>query len=126
MAYGEREVYWTGPVRPRVTAVEGGLKVQFESCTTDGIELRGATGFEVQIDGKHWVAATAVQNAQMQFQCAVTVAAPADLTGSLTQLRYNWFRSVCYANETKDGFGTGRCAVYSGGLPAPPFVALVG
>jgi hypothetical protein len=37
-------------------------------------------------------------------------------------LRYNyWFRSTCFANETKDGRGAGRCAVYSGGLPAPPF-----
>jgi hypothetical protein len=41
-------------------------------------------------------------------------------TGSYS-LRYNWFRSTCFANETKGGLGAGRCAVYSGGLPAPPF-----
>jgi hypothetical protein len=119
------------------------VRVVFERCDALGIELRQAVGFEVNIGGK-WSAVPALRNQTLQLACALEldvgaavgivlgagVGAIVGASGSNDEdtqrtggysLRYNWFRSTCFANETKDGQGAGRCAVYSGGLPAPPF-----
>jgi hypothetical protein len=60
-----------------------------------------------------------VPNATAQEACSVELERVASAGASW--VRYNWFRSTCFANETtakacgKEGCGAGRCAVYSGG-----------
>merc|ERR1712232_951054 len=133
IAYGEQGVYWTGPIKPTATAgVNGLVHVQFQSCDVHGIELRETVGFELQIGGQHWVPALALKNSRVQQKCSVDIVArlPEEngvdsAAAPATMVRYNWYRSVCFANQTSGGSGAGRCAVYAGGLPAPPFIAPV-
>ena len=122
VAYKERGVYSAGPGTPVATmdANTKGVRVQFTSCTAGGIQLHDTVGFEVSSgpDGV-WRAAAVVPNATVQAACAVGLERVASAGAS--RVRYNWFRSTCFANETsakvcgEEGCGAGRCAVYSGG-----------
>jgi sialate O-acetylesterase len=126
VAYGERGVYWTGPVYPSASMThDGRIRVQFRNCAPgQGLVLRETAGFEVftaNTPGGNgvWRAVAAMRNASAQASCAVELESGSSLHAR--RLRYNWFRSTCFANETKEaicgseGCGAGRCAVYSGG-----------
>jgi len=118
VAYNSSSSYWTGPNEPLAwlpNTPGGGLRVRFSNCSDGGVELRELSGFETRVGGK-WTAVKALRNAATQALCSVDLE-PASF--GATELRYNWFRVACYANETKDGTGTGRCAIYSGGQVAP-------
>lgn len=125
VAYKEPGVYAAGPGRPVATAAAvgtGGVHVQFSGCAAGGIQLRETVGFEVSSGGskrEDWRAVAVVPNATAQAECSVELDQVASAGASW--VRYNWFRSTCFANETtakacgKVGCGAGRCAVYSGG-----------
>lgn len=140
--YNESDQYWTGPVLP-TAHVESGtgpsvLRVQFKNCAAAGMELRETVGFEIKVNGL-WAPTPAIRDAQMQKSCAVDLTLPSSngdggvetntaaqtvpprRPSTLTDVRYNWYRVVCFANQTRDGAGAGRCAVYADGIPAPPF-----
>ena len=129
VAYGEVEpgTYWTGPIYPVASVINGTVKVQFRNCASGGIVVRETVGFEVEVGGV-WTPAPAVRDPWLQARCAVgldvvTTSAASRVAAHLaTRVRYNWDMVVCFANATKDGGGAGRCAVYSGDLPAPPFI----
>ena len=130
VAYGKTgpDTYWTGPVHPAATVsrTNGDVQVQFRNCASGGIVLRETVGFEVEVDGV-WMPAAAVRDPSLQARCAVglDVTTESARAAAATRVRFNWDQVVCFANATKDGTGTGRCAVYSGGLPAPPFISNV-
>ena len=121
VAYKDPDVYWTGPINPTATLTSHGVRVQFQGCAANGIQLHETTGFEVRSSGV-WRAAPVVPNATSQVGCAVDL----DLAASegAKMVRYSWYRSTCFANETKkavcgsEGCGAGRCAVYSGSTGA--------
>ena len=125
MAYKEPGVYSAGPGTPVAwmdASSTKGVRVQFTGCAAVGIQLHATVGFEVRSssDGA-WRAAAVVPNATAQGACAVELDGVASAGASW--VRYNWFRSTCFANETtakvcgEEGCGAGRCAVYSGGAP---------
>ena len=118
VAYKESGVYWAGPVSPTASLDSSGVvRVQFQGCAAGGIQLHDTAGFEVRSNGK-WHPAAIVPNATTQEHCAVDLG-PSAFHGAQS-VRYNWYRSTCWANETKkdicgsEGCGAGRCAIYSG------------
>ena len=125
VAYKEPGVYAAGPGRPVATAGAagmGGVSVQFSGCAAGGIQLHETVGFEVSNGGSErgdWRSVAVVPNATAQEACSVELERVASAGASW--VRYNWFRSTRFANETtakacgKEGCGAGRCAVYSGG-----------
>lgn len=124
VAYKEQGVYAAGPGSPVATmGAMGGVHVQFSGCAAGGIQLHETVGFEVSSGGgsesELWRAVAVVPNATAQAACSVELDRVTSVGASW--VRYNWFRSTCFANETtakvcgEEGCGAGRCAVYSGG-----------
>ena len=114
------------------------------------MEVRETAGFELRVSsnrsssGGRWQTVPMLRNTTLQRACAVdidataavgaggVVRAPAGAVADtgvgagagaavISQVRYNWYRVTCFANETKGGWGAGRCGLYSGGFPAAPF-----
>ena len=121
IAYGDRAVYYTGPLVQTATLQRntGSASVQSVSVTfghvSEGLEkLRSPYGFEIgctsvgntttYIEGT----ATSIQgdNVMVEF--------PLCSSGSTANvIRYAWRDYPCVFKQ---------CAIYSGGLPSPPFI----
>jgi sialate O-acetylesterase len=108
VAYSEPEIYWTGPISPVATAQAGkGLRVQFRSCAPGGIQLHETAGFDVQSAGM-WKAVAVAASVAAQAACAVDLDPTSE---GATMVRYNWYRSTCFANETKKALGRASWSV---------------
>ena len=124
MAYKEPGVYSAGPGAPiaTVNAHTNAVRVHFRGCTAGGITLHETVGFEVSGQNGSWRAAAVIPNAAIQAACAIDLDPEvASARANISYVRYNWFRSTCFANVTTakvcgnvEGCGAGRCAVYSG------------
>ena len=93
--------------------------VQFSGCAAGGIQLHETAGFEVSSGGglktSDWRAATVVSNATAQAPCSVALD-PVMSVGA-SRVRYNWFRSTCFANDTT-AQSSARKAVAQAGAPS--------
>ena len=126
VAYGERALYFTGPLVDKATLQqttnEQGLSVTITyhdlSPSTNSLDdLHSPYGFEIgclqgntikYIEG----IATGIQGA------SVMVKFPDCPTGSTAEMvRYAWRDDPCPFKQ---------CAIYSGGLPSPPFLMKLG
>jgi hypothetical protein len=90
--------------------------VIFRAVAEGGLEIYEKEGFEVSVDhGASWTAVmvTAVTGD------TVTLAVPN--ASRITSVRYLWSGVPC----THPHFSVSKCSVYSGGLPATPFIANV-
>jgi sialate O-acetylesterase len=110
--YG-RNVVDTGPMVVQVEEAQTAptlLKLHF--TTSERIEVRNASGFELSTNGKDYHGATITAH----DSSSVTLAAPRGMTGTVVSLRYILHDTPCI-NKT--------CAVYGSksGLPSPPLVA---
>ena len=85
--------------------------VEFTDVAAKGLELRYPYGFETSCDnGTSWLEATAVKTAgNAVFIEAPSCPAPAEPT----TVRYCWRTDPCTFK---------KCPIYSGDLPAPPFI----
>jgi sialate O-acetylesterase len=116
VGYGDNTSYYSGPVLKAALATESGVAVIFRAVAEGGLEIYEKEGFEVSVDhGASWTAVmvTAVTGD------TVTLAVPN--ASRITSVRYLWSGVPC----THPHFSVGKCSVYSGGLPATPFIANV-
>ncbi|XP_046850449.1 sialate O-acetylesterase-like [Xenia sp. Carnegie-2017] len=106
IAYGKKR-YYTGPLVSKIKKIAAGhyslLVVNYKSVNIN-IEIRNNKGFEVNCNG-NWTASPIVYNSRR----SVFLMASCDPD----KVRYAWSDYPCESL---------KCAVYSGGLPAPPFI----
>ena len=124
IAYGDNNIYYTGPLVKEVEIVPPPLgkfmvSVSFHNIPAgDKIELRSPWGFEIgcMTDSKTtFLPGTARQG---EGDTDLVVSFPQCPEGSrIASVRYAWMEDPCPFM---------KCAVYSGGLPSPPFIISLG
>ena len=122
VAYGERALYYTGPLVDKATlhqtSDQQGLSVTVTyhdlSPSTNSLDdLRSPYGFEIGCSQGN--ATTYLEGIVKSIQGAsVMINFPDCPTGSKAEMvRYAWRDDPCPFKQ---------CAIYSGGLPSPPFM----
>lgn len=120
IAYGESDLYWTGPLVQRVSLLSATKEVlvNFRLVGAGGLLIKHSVGFELRV-GQHWLQAPIARwNAS-----SLVLHIPPPLKGgnndTVSAVRYNWYEGACLPLE-----GPYRCAVYAQAeeLPAPPFI----
>jgi sialate O-acetylesterase len=111
VAYGDSQIYYTGPIATTATMSSGSSEVVVEYTSLSGTELqlRSPYGFELGCSDGTWMNATASQVSGNR----VVVGVPSCAAGAKpAALRYCWRSNPCSFK---------MCPVYSGDLPSPPF-----
>lgn len=126
IAYSDNTVYYSGPLvqgatiaPPPPNSKTTYIIVTFRNIPAgDKIELRSPYGFELGCtagSSTTFLPGTAVQ---VEGATSVDIDFPLCPEGSkMTSVRYAWMEDPCPFM---------KCAVYSGGLPSPPFIISLG
>lgn len=124
VAYGETDVYWTGPLVAGVSllgsAATKEVQINFREVGKGGILVKHSVGFELKV-GEHWLQAPIAR----WNSSSLVLHVPPPMKGSnasdtlVSAVRYNWYEGACLPLE-----GPYRCAVYARAeaLPTPPFL----
>jgi len=124
LAYGEK-VYWSGPIYSHYMLINPSPNIWYlhiyfkpESIGSDGLQQRSTAGVEVQFVNK----TTNIETKWISYDIAsfqnnlMSIRVWKFEESNFFKLRYNWKSEPC---EFK------RCALYSNGLPALPFIAVM-
>ena len=116
VAYHDESLYYTGPIAySAVSAVHitDYISIMYQKVGPDGLEIRSHSGFEVcckKSDGSLvWVEALL----DKVDQSTVILKNPCTEVETSVNVRYGWRDDPCVFK---------KCAIYSGGLPSPPFI----